>query len=232
MLLGGALIPATLDAANWADVLAHKSRADNPHGVTLAQVAPGNCGLLGAIDQSVATTASPTFAGLKTGVGLVGINQPTPTAQMHVNSSAIDKPAGIFDCLAGQTANIYEWKIAGVNKVWINSNGALNWAGGAFNGASGLYVAGLQDLTSGSNAKIIFGATAKYLRFNTNNTDWWQVATDGTFTGMNSTPGLSTNGTNKWKFGAQTAGSELTLNTSSYLAVTVDGVAYKLALIN
>lgn len=107
--------------------------------------------------------------------GNVGINQTSPTSQLHIVSSATDKVGLIVDMPTSATANIQEWKVAGSTLVNINPSGQIfstNYfrsALGIANSTSATYSTILTATTGTTISRNIADADNTYAALKINN---------------------------------------------------------------
>jgi hypothetical protein len=114
--------------------------------------------------------------------GLDGRTRPERTAAVlreinaDVLSGSTTRVGQIVDMPSGATANIAAWKVAGVDKVYITSGGAIFST--QFNATSG-YLTNINDAGSGNNCRMVMGGAAKHITYNTNNVDRCRVDASG-----------------------------------------------------
>jgi hypothetical protein len=110
---------------------------------------------------------------LKKTTGIVGINQSAPSAQLHVNTGAVDRPALVAQGIAGQSANVFECRnSAGSARFMVLDSGSFRSYGTAF---CGTYA----DTDSATYSKLVHGGTNKTITLNTNNADRHRTDSSG-----------------------------------------------------
>jgi hypothetical protein len=80
------------------------------------------------ISQIQPTTNGINFVGSAT-VGLIGINEGTPTAQLQVKSGATSRVPLIVDTLASHATNLQEWKVNGTILARVEVDGGIKTLG-------------------------------------------------------------------------------------------------------
>jgi hypothetical protein len=164
--------------------------------------------------------------------GLVGINETTPTAQLQVKSGAIDRIPLIIDTLASHTENLQKWRVNGVDRAYLLTNGSF-FANGLFssNGGSSrgfLEMAGTGPIMgrnfADSNPALIVNlanasATGNIVVFQKAGSALSQISNAGIFVGQSrpTKTDVSANTT----FALADEGKVMRVNSSSNLTITI-----------
>lgn len=201
------------------------SIADSATFSTKAWRQKGVDSLLSVLDTRINGTSNTLtmFTGSNT-VGNSALSQTSTTMTLASRKLNINLPTdtSIIGTLVGTGTN--------VGAQWVFKND-YNTTGG-FVGIAAGETTGDMVLAVGSNKKLVFGlgtsGNSRGAEFSENALKIFQTAGDSS----NWVTLGSLSGTQTWLFGGVTSTTGLTLRTTEYVNVTINGTAYKFALVN